>query len=301
MGQGLSDIGVAAPAPKYCGISGDQQAAQHLTVGEMKAYANQWHANLVRFQVSQPTLATATGSALSAYIAQIQTAVTDAETAHLGVILSMQDQKPGCGDGDALPSQATVTAWHNLAPAFSGDPNVMYELFNEPQNATTAADWKQWENGGCAPIACLSGKTWVGHQTLIDDVRALHAPNVILVDGAQHAETFAGAPIVHDDTPGKGIVYAVHPYSVHQTTIEQAAYGWLTPKVPVLITEWNYKSCTLDPTTEMAWWKSLHIGLTGWSGDVPGSMILNFTYAPTSCTTGTKMVGGTALQKDFGA
>jgi hypothetical protein len=304
MGQGLSLVGIAAPL--YCADAEVKLASSKLDAGEMTAYKDSWHVNLVRFQVSQPGLSTATGTQIPTYIGRIKYAVHLAEKAGFGVILSMQDQSPACGSNDPLPSVNTVTAWDNLAPVFASDPDVMYELFNEPHNGTTAADWKQWESNACAPIACPStwpaGQTWIGHQTLVDDIRALHVPNVILADGALHARTFANAPKLQDASPGKGIVYAVHPYGVHDVATEQPEYGsWLTSKAPVLITEWNYSSCKDDPTAEMAWWKSLNIGLTGWSGDVVGSMITGWAYDPTSCTTGTKYVGGTALQTDFGS
>jgi hypothetical protein len=303
MGQGLTLVSVVAPS--WCDSPQAQAAAAHLTASEMATYKNAWHVNLIRFQVSQPGLSTATSSQISAYITQIKDAVGLAEAEGFGVILSMQDQGIACGNSDPLPSVDTVSAWDNLAPAFASDPDVMYEIFNEPQNDTSSAGWNQWKWNDCTPIACPStwpaGQTWIGHQRLIDDIRALGAPNVVLVDGALQARTFANVPLLHDVSPGKGIVYAVHPYGVHDSATEEPLYGsWLTSQVPVLVTEWNYQDCQYDPTSEMAWWKSLNIGLIGWSGDIPGTMINTWNYDPTSFSTGTPWVGGSALQTDFG-
>jgi hypothetical protein len=296
LGRGFTLVG--ALAPSWCHAPVAQAAAARLNANEMKA-ARTWNANLVRYQVSQPGLSNAnlTASQIAAYVSQIKSAVALAESHGFGVILSMQDQPLGCGKADPLPSKATVTAWHHLAPVFASDPKVMFELFNEPHNGTTAADWHQWEWGGCTPIKFCA----VGHQPLISDIRSWGAPNVVVADGAEHARSFAAVPLLHDSTRGRGIVYAVHPYGVHSTSYEEPLFGYLTPKVPVLVTEWNYQSCKDNPAPELSWLHSIGVGLTGWAFDVPGSLITGWSYQPTSCSTGTKFVGGAAVKSAFGA
>jgi endoglucanase len=336
MAQGLSLVG--AEDPSWCLktlpskiYNKVEPAAQALTANEMSVYKTKWDVNVVRFQVSQPGLSEKP-SQITAYISRIKEAVKLAESAGFGVILSMQDEPFACGSDDPLPSQPTpdatvpsdntLTAWDNLAPVFAKDPDVMYELFNEPQNTTSMNAWAQWKSGGCpptpptAPIACpptSSQKTWIGEQSLVDDIRHLGAPNVILVDGAKTAATFGGirsfGDLLTDKPSGNGIVYAVHPFGVHTTAAGQTAYGFLTSQVPVLITAWNYQGCAGDrsPSAEMAWWKTNNIGLIGFSGDLKNTMITSLTtYDPTGCPTTptvekTKWVGGTKLQTDFGA
>jgi endoglucanase len=294
LGKGFTLVG--AVDPKWCHDQQGQVAATHLKPKEMKA-AQQWHANLIRYQVSQPGLSNPNLSAqqIAAYVSQIKSAVSLAQDAGFGVILSMQDQKIACGKTDPLPSTATVTAWHNLAPVFASSPDVMFELFNEPHNGTSPEDWQQWKSGGCKPIGFCS----VGFQRLIDDIRAWKVPNVLLADGAQHARTFASVPLLHDTTAGRGIVYAVHPYGVHSIAAEEPLFGYLTPKVPVLVTEWNYQSCRHNPTAELKWLRSIGVGMTGWAFDVTGSLITGWNYQPTSCSTSTKWAGGAAVKSDF--
>jgi endoglucanase len=293
-GRGFTLVG--AVDPSWCHTAQGQAAAEHLNATEMKA-ARAWNANLIRFQVSQPGLSNTNLSAgqIAAYVSHIKSAVSLAEHEGFGVILSMQDQGIACGKSDPLPSTATVTAWHHLAPAFGGDPKVMFELFNEPHNGTTAADWRQWASGGCKPIKFCS----IGHQQLIDDIRSWGVPNVVLVDGAEHARSFASVPLLHDARPGRGIVYAVHPYGVHSSAYEDPLFGYLTPAVPVLATEWNYKDCKDDPTSEFTWLHSIGVGLTGWAFDIPGTLISNWAYQPTSCSNSTTWVGGAALKAYF--
>jgi endoglucanase len=293
-GRGFTLVG--AVDPSWCHTAQGQAAAEHLNATEMKA-ARAWNANLIRFQVSQPGLSNTNLSAgqIAAYVSRIKSAVSLAEHEGFGVILSMQDQGIACGKSDPLPSAATVTAWHHLAPAFGGDPKVMFELFNEPHNGTTAADWRQWASGGCKPIKFCS----IGHQQLIDDIRSWGVPNVVLVDGAEHARSFASVPLLHDARPGRGIVYAVHPYGVHSSAYEDPLFGYLTPAVPVLATEWNYKDCKDDPTSEFTWLHSIGVGLTGWAFDIPGTLVSNWAYQPTSCSKSTTWVGGAALKAYF--
>jgi endoglucanase len=293
LGQGFTLIGVVDP--KWCHYAPGEAAARHLKAKEMKA-AKEWQANLIRYQVSQPGLSNPDLSVqqIAGYVSRIKSAVALARGKGFGVILSMQDEKPACGGSEPLPSTATVTAWSHLAPVFAGDPDVMFELYNEPQNGTTAKDWQQWKSGGCEPIAFCS----VGHQQLIDDIR-VWAPNVVLVDGAQQARSLASVPLLHDTATGRGIVYAVHPYGVHSAAYEEPRFGYLAPKVPVLVTEWNYKGCQYDPRPELNWFRSIGVGLTGWAFDVPGSLITGWNYQPTSCSNSTTWVGGAAVKADF--
>jgi endoglucanase len=294
LGRGFTLVGVVDPSS--CHTAQGHAAAKHLNAKEMKA-ARAWNANLIRFQVSQPGLSNTSLSSgqIADYVSQIKSAVSLAEHEGFGVILSMQDQGIACGKSNPLPSTATVTAWHHLAPAFAADPKVMFELFNEPHNGTTSADWHQWKSGGCKPIKFCS----VGHQQLIDDIRSWRVPNVVLVDGAEHARTFASVPLLRDTTPGRGIVYAVHPYGVHSSAYEEPLFGYLTPTVPVLATEWNYKDCKDDPTAELTWLHSIGVGLTGWAFDIQGTLISNWAYQPTSCSNSTGWVGGATLKSYF--
>jgi hypothetical protein len=296
LGRGFTLVGKVDPG--WCKRPEAEAAASHLNTREMRA-ARTWNANLIRYQVSQAGLSDTNLSArqIAAYVSQIKSAVSLAERNGFEVILSMQDQNIACGKIDPLPSTATVTAWHHLAPAFAGDPKVMLELFNEPQNGTTSQDWYQWKWDACKPIKFCS----VGHQRLIDDIRSWGVPNVVVVDGAHGARSFASVPLLHDTAPGRGIVYAVHPYGLNSSTAEEPLFGYLTRTVPVLVTEWNYmhNRCPETPAGEFRWLHSIGVGLTGWAFDVPGSLISNWNYQTTNCSNSTTWVGGAALKSYF--
>src|ERR1019366_3659757 len=84
------------------------------------------------------------------------------------------------------------------------------------------------------------------------------ADNVLLAGGAFRAETFANigsAGLLRDPSSyGRGIAYALHAYEfekdynarIGKSTGWDQRFGFLTPKVPVIATEWHFgpKGCT---------------------------------------------------------
>src|SRR5690242_4335236 len=117
-----------------CSQSVTAAAANNFTSTELATAMSSWNANTLRFQVSQPVLAGPDGAA---YAQRIQAGADMALAAGFVVIVSMQDQSLACGPAEPLPSQETEDAWATLIgnTTLGGDPTVMFELFNEPQNS----------------------------------------------------------------------------------------------------------------------------------------------------------------------
>jgi hypothetical protein len=44
------------------------------------------------------------------------------------------------------PGDATIRDWRTLTARFNGDPNVVYEIFDEPQSPPTPEGWALWRN-----------------------------------------------------------------------------------------------------------------------------------------------------------
>jgi len=304
MPRGFNTVGTLTPA--WCGNGTVTTARTHFTSAELDDQVQKWHANIIRLQVSQRGLEdpSLTSSEITAYLNEIESHVALARSKGLVVILSMQDQSIGCGAVHPLPSKQTVNAWHRLAPVFANDLYVMYELFNEPENGTTSADWAQWKNGGASPLTNL-GDTAVGHETLVTDLRSWGIKNVLIADGARYAEHLDGITnYVLTESSGRGIAYAIHPYYYTPgQTYWQTSWGFLTTTHPVIATEWNYKpsDCgtnaeTLAPTL-LSWLDSKNIGITAHVFDVVGLVIADWTYTPTKC--GTASGGPGALLKSW--
>jgi chitodextrinase len=294
--RGFNSIGLLAPP--WCQAGAAVTAAAHFGVAELAA-ARAWGANTLRFQVSQRGLAdpAVAQADRDSYLARVESGVALARADGFVVIVSLQDQSLGCGTGHPLPSAQSEAAWDILAPAFGDDPDVMFELFNEPQNGTDAAGWAQWLNGGSTPLG-NQGVVAVGHQQLLQDVRAAGATNVVIADGASHAAQLQGMPTLVDSLVTPNVVDAVHPYYYTDGAAKwDQRFGYLTTTTPVIATEWNYQSgdCgkkaeTLAPTL-LQYLLDHDIGVLGHALDVaptgaPYSLMTpDWTWTPTQCGT----------------
>ena len=276
--------GVSMVGSLPCDIAPDSYAkwgAAELTA------AKSFGADLMRFQASQPFLDPQSSLYQAGYLDRLKSMVSAAQSSGFVVVLSMQDHGfLACGDdSQALPTSSTRRAWKRLAASFLTNPGVIFELFNEPNNAATTAGWSQWKSGGGG---------YVGHQQLVNDLRTMGAKNVLFADGAQKAETLTGAPTLSD--PLKQVAYAIHPYYMASINTSPSSWdnrwGFMTAKAPVIASEWNSQSmrvgCRTDDPTLAAklvpWLKSHNIGLTGWAFDLPNTLIKDWTWAPTTYT-----------------
>ena len=299
LARGLSLVGTLAGAG--CTHQETTAAAGHLGQQEMNALASGWHANTVRLQVSQTALSDPVTADVTTYLDAVAAAVSEAHQAGMAVILSMQDQALSCGPSHPLPSQETRTAWANLAPRFGADADVAFELFNEPHDGAAPApgtlpgpgQWDEWLSGGTGPDPNL-GTPAVGHQRLVDDIRATGATNVLIADGLNKAGVLQGVPLLHDTLATPNIVYAVHPY-YYALGVDDWAYrfGTLARQVPVLATEWNYPTsvCGTTPQTLapqfLSYLSSVGIGVLGQAADLGiGTLLMaDWAWSPTTCGT----------------
>ncbi len=279
MPQGLTLVGLLSPdLSNAVGAA----AAAHLGQPEMTAAAG-WHANTIRFQVSQRGMDPQDPLHTAAYDARVRAGVALARNNGFVVILSMQTQSISGGTGHVSPSAATVRAWQHLAPMFGQDPSIVYELFNEPPGLDTAANWALWRDGG---------GTVVGHQQLVDVVRASGATNVIVADGLRYAKSLKGALTLSD--PMGQVVYAFHPYLIAPIDIASAwpgYFGSFAATHPVIASAWGADSQSLycesswpaTSTALVAYLRAHRIGLAGlWGFDIPGTIITGWTWAPNS-------------------
>jgi hypothetical protein len=232
----------------------NQEAAQLLNArrsygrAELE-FAHAFHANTLRFQVSQPALDPDSSLYDSTYLNDLVDAIQAARRAGFVVMIMMQDETI---TGDAaqapLPTEETRRDWDLLTPVFGSDRGVVFELYNEPNLLASAAHWELWLNGGQ-----LDGMSYLGMQTLIDDIRDNGAQNLVVLDGLavnvvssatgatvrEAAKTLAGVPTIND--PLNRVIYAVHPYQ-HGLTDEshwEEEFGTPSNMIPVWADEWS--------------------------------------------------------------
>jgi hypothetical protein len=287
--RGFNLIGLLTPA--WCTRATGVAARTHYGQAELDA-ARAWGANTLRFQVSQRGLADPSVPAADrqAYLQLVRDGVALARSAGFVVIVSMQDQFYGCGEVHPMPSQQTLDAWSALAPALMADPDVLFELFNEPRNEADTAGWAQWRDGGSSPDANL-GDPAVGHQRLVDHLRNLGSSNVLVADAARLGERTTGMPRLAD--PLGRIAYGIHPYNYTSgPTWWDRHYGDAAAEVPVIATEWNHLADGCGTAKErlapdlLVYLRQHSIGVLAHAFDVPRTTIADWTWAPTACGTG---------------
>lgn len=295
--RGVQIVGLVAPDAALSGKYVDAHA--HFGAAELRT-ARSEHADTVRFQVSQYGLDPMDPLHSSQYVQEVRNGIQLARSSGLNVIISMQAQGPaGAAQGQncPLPSTGAERAWNQIAPMFAGDPGVMFELYNEPSLGLSFTNWQLWLYGGF--ISQQDGMVCqeVGMQALINDIRADGADNVVIVPGLAAEFSLAGMPPVTDPANPFNPQLA---YGVHYPSLEggpgawNSEFGKMSQTEPVIVTEWYASSVSNTNTPHcvsgepvlaaelLAYLASKQIGVVGYAFDVPGTIVANWSYAPTS-------------------
>lgn len=287
--RGVQIVGLVAPDGA---LSGKYVAAhQQFGYAELQA-AVAAHADLVRFQVSQFGLDPQSALYSPAYLDEVASAVETARGLGLAVIVSLQAQPPaGQPTRCPLPDAGAARAWGVLAPMFASDGDVMFELYNEPGVSATPAGWIQWQVGG--EIIYSSGSCQaVGMQALINQIRTQAPDNVIIVPGLKGEQSLAGRMRIFDPAhgPDPQLAYGVHYPSLSRGVVFwDKTFGTTSATVPVIVTEWDGNSTTnCVPNTPavarllLDYLASKRIGIVGFAFDLPGTIVADSAYTPTS-------------------
>lgn len=213
-----------------------------LDEAKIKATAGGWCANTVRLQIAPNNLVGENGHVFNrAFLNAIESEVRTAEKAGLVVVLNAQTEDVG---DQPAPTQATANFWKDLSKVYPNDPQLIFDLFNQPRIFMQAAcgdkaDWSFWRRGGR-----FSGHAYLGMQTLVNDVRRDGAKEILWVEGPCFSNSLAG--LNGHKITGGGIVYALqHPHGGHTRAQWYADFGWVifTHVAPVVEAEWsNYAS-----------------------------------------------------------
>ena len=216
---------------------------------KIAADAVDWCANTVRLQLSQDNLFGPNGTGFDqSYLNTIKSEVALAEL--YGLVVVINDQTEFGGDvarsTQRGPTADTETFWTEMTSLYGNDPQVIFDLFNEPRAYSAgmpeAQKWQLWLNGG------LFGGTFYpfGMAQLAAYVRTtLGARNLFWVEGADNSDSFAGMVSHGALLKVSNVVYALHhPAGLADPTSWDADLGYLvkTGVAPVVDGEWtNYE------------------------------------------------------------
>ena len=113
----------------------------------------------------------------------------------------------------------TTNFWARVAARFSGDPHVICEIFNEPQNIS-AEDWRRCAN------------------RLVRVIRAQGARQIIIVGGLNYGRELDW--VLREPVTGENIAYASHIFPSHARSGWDRDFGNVATRYPVVITEWGF-------------------------------------------------------------
>lgn len=221
-----------------------------------------WGANVVRIPVYQRYWmydVTLEGLlyARETYRDLIAASVARANAAGLAVIIDLHASDRGDPNfpNDVADIQQmadvnhSVPFWRDVARRFRGNGQVLFQLYNEPNQIS----WDVWRNGGQIP----GGDTFppqssgiafeaAGMQALHDAVRAEGADNVVIINGVHWGYDLSRVPEMAIE--GHNIVYATHPYDYpdKQSDDWDRAFGNLSRTHPVMIAEFGDYTCNRD-------------------------------------------------------
>jgi hypothetical protein len=186
-------------------------------------------------------------------MAAIESEVSLAESYHLVVVLNDETNlaTPAEQAAQRGPTPATETFWKDLTKIYGSDPQVIFDLFNEPRmysaGMSLAQEWQLWLDGGT-----FDGVYYpFGMAALASYVRTtLGARNLFWIEGPRYSASFAGMVQQHAVLNVTGVVYAVHhPAGPANAGSWSDDFGYLitTGVAPVVEGEWtNYEPA---PTT----------------------------------------------------
>ena len=230
-----------------------------LDLQKITATATEWCANTVRLQLDQDELLGPDGTSVNqAYLAAVQAEVSLAEHDQLVVVLNDETNlSPSPAQYvERGPTPATETFWKVLAKLYGNDPQVIFDLFNEPRMYSTgmsqAQEWHLWLDGGLYQGVYYP----FGMAQLAGYVRTtLGARNLFWIEGPNFSASFAGMVQQHALLHVSGVVYALHhPAGQPGPTAWNDDFGYLvTDRVaPVVDGEWtNYEPApTNSPTSQ---------------------------------------------------
>jgi endoglucanase len=214
-----------------------------------KYYTNQcvkwlkddWRCNIVR-----AAMAVEEGGYLTNPEAEKQRvfAVVDAALEHgLYVIIDWHDHHAH------NHTSAAKEFFADMAQKYGDEPNVIYELFNEPEQISWANDIKPY------------------HQAVIDTIRHYDEDNLIICGTStwsQDVDIAANDPLV-----GTNLAYTLHFYSgTHKQYLRDKATAALGKGVALMVTEFGTTNATGDgPVDEMEtvkWWTFLDENKISW-------------------------------------
>lgn len=228
--------------------------AEHIYESMTEVYDN-WHANIIRLPI-QPkywfngNYENNVNISSERYRQYVDDMVRAAQARGKYIILDCHTY--------VMPLNESLEMWKDVAAKYANNSAVLFGLLNEPHDIKpTGVDsergaWDVWRNGGQITIS-NEEVTGVGHQQLLEAIRATGANNICIAGGLNWAFDISGLADGYDglehgyrltDTAdGNGVIYDSHAYPVKGAKDSwNKTIGPVRRVAPILIGEWGWDS-----------------------------------------------------------
>jgi hypothetical protein len=190
------------------------------------------------------------------------------EDRRIVVVIDLHWSAPGrqlaTGQQQMADADHSVRFWQEVASAFRNDPNVIFELYNEPHAIT----WSCWRDGCAVPAGrATPAYQAAGMQQLVDAVRATGARNPLVLDGLARASDLGGWRAFEPYDPAHALVAAWHIYG--PSGCGQSCWQRKVSEVrgtPLLVTELGQRDCGSSFVNTLMSWLDRHgVGYFAWA------------------------------------
>ncbi|MFZ0664297.1 MAG: cellulase family glycosylhydrolase [Acidimicrobiales bacterium] len=301
-GQPIRLIGVVISSSQYY-CFGKHPQAFPMPISEASVQAIvAWHVNAVRILVPESCWLGLYGEPASmsesTYRSQIESIVSLLTKAHLEVVLAFVTDTPPRPDTKKrsgaknlppkpqnllMPDEAHApTYWTSVATTFKDNPQVIFDIYGEPEGTY----WACWENG------CVDGGVqYAGMQQLINVIRSTGAKQPIMLGGIDFSNDLSGW-LSHEPTdPDHQLIADAHVYPkspCNNTKCWKDTLGRTAAKVPLITGEFGSNNCSTTYMTKYMKWADRHaVSYIAWGWlaggcSTGGSLISDFSGTPNS-------------------
>jgi hypothetical protein len=217
----------------------------------------------------------------------------------LYAIVDLHWSAPGAAPATSLrqmPDQDhSVDFWQSVATTFADNPNVLFDVFNEP----FGVDWDCWRDGCVFPGGPDTGP-WqtVGMQSLVDTIRATGARQPILVGGLWFANDMSEWRSHRPADPLGQLAASWHVYpfnACNDPTCWEDKIAPIATSVPVIVgevgTDWTPPYSDAMAVTLMHWADDHRLGYLAWTWNTWGggdALLTNYDGSSSSWGTDLK-------------
>ena len=250
-----------------------------------------WHANMVRIPVNEDCWLGRNGLPgslnASAYRDQIASYARTLVNHGMYVLIDLHFAEVNGAPSTTFAPMADAAygpaVWKSIASTFKSDPDVMFDLYNEPH-----VSWSCWRNG-CTDAT--TGTKYAGMQTLVNAVRSTGARQPLFLTGVSWGNDVTGWLADAPYDPLHQLVSAAHVYRSSGCVLMDCLSSRMAPVaavVPFVVTEFGDDNADGWLLAALPTWADpLGIGYLAFTWNTPSNstigfhLISNFDGTPT--------------------